>query len=91
MYFQIANEHHIKIDKSVQPVVDPPRKVSISVQPKLKETLSKLEVQGVIAKFVYPADWANSMVIVEKKSGELRICLDPEDLNRAIEKEQLKI
>ena len=33
-----------------------------------------------------PTDWVSSMVIVEKDNGQLRICLDPRDLNRAIKR-----
>ena len=29
------------------------------------------------------SEWVNSMVIVEKPDGKLRICLDPSDLNKA--------
>ena len=41
---------------------------------------------GVIAKQDEPTDWVSSMVVV-RKPGKLRICLDPKDLNRAIKRE----
>ena len=34
-----------------------------------------------------PSDWVNSMVTVSKPSGDIRICLDPRDLNKAIKRE----
>jgi hypothetical protein len=44
---------------------------------------------GVIAKQDEPTDWVSSMVVV-RKPGKLRICLDPKDLNRAIKRELRK-
>ena len=34
-----------------------------------------------------PTTWVNSMVVVPKKNGKLRIWLDAKDLNRAIKRE----
>jgi len=34
-----------------------------------------------------PTEWVNSLVIVQKTKGQLRICLDPRDLNSAIKRE----
>ena len=34
-----------------------------------------------------PTDWVNSLVVKEKPSGSLRVCLDPRDLSRAIKRE----
>ena len=39
---------------------------------------------GVIEKVDQPTDWMNSIVLIEKHNGDLRICLDPKDLNCAI-------
>ncbi|MEW8545661.1 MAG: reverse transcriptase family protein [Candidatus Thiodiazotropha sp.] len=39
----------------------------------------------IIAKVTEPTEWVNSIVAVEnKQSGKLRICTDPELLNKAI-------
>lgn len=44
----------------------------------------------VVEKVTDPTEWVNS-VIVYKKDGNLRLCLDPTDLNRAIKPEHYKI
>ena len=36
-------------------------------------------------------DWVNSLVIVKKQNGSLRLCLDPRDLNKAIKREHFKL
>ena len=38
-----------------------------------------------------PTEWVNSLVIVEKKDGSLRLCLDPKDLNIVIRREHFQI
>lgn len=38
----------------------------------------------IIAKVHEPTEWVNSLVLVHKPSGDLRICIDPQTLNKAI-------
>ena len=38
-----------------------------------------------------PTDWVSNLVIVEKKSGALRLCLDPKALNAAIKRERYTV
>ena len=46
-----------------------------------------MERLKVIERVHEPTDWVNSMVIVTKPNGKLRICIDPRDLNKAIKRE----
>ncbi|KAK3760285.1 hypothetical protein RRG08_037345 [Elysia crispata] len=46
-----------------------------------------MEKQGVIAKVDKPTPWVNQVVICPKKNGELRVCLDPRELNKALKRE----
>ena len=34
-----------------------------------------------------PTEWVNSLVIIEKKSGDLHLCIDPRSLNQGIQRE----
>ena len=43
--------------------------------------------QGIITPVTEPTEWVNSMTYPMKPSGELCICLDPKDLNKAIIRE----
>ena len=51
----------------------------------------EMEYENIIQKVDYPNDWVNSLVIVEKKGGGLRLCLDPRDLNKAIKREHYQL
>ena len=46
-----------------------------------------MESEGVIKKQTEPTDWVNSMVVVLKPNGKVRICIDPRDLNKAVLRE----
>ena len=58
--------------------------------PKLQKTLEQMTEMGVISKVNKATDWVNSLVIVEKKDGSLRLRLDPKDLNKSIKREHYK-
>nr|XP_034824747.1 uncharacterized protein K02A2.6-like [Maniola hyperantus] len=45
---------------------------------------TRMETLGVIRKVSHPTDWVNAIVVVAKKNGDIRLCLDPRPLNRAI-------
>ena len=84
-------EYKIRLDPTVQPVQHAPRCVAVALRPKLKETLDDLVVQNVITPVTRPTAWINSIVAAPKKSGKLRVCLDPKDLNRAILRENYQM
>ena len=46
-----------------------------------------MERLNVIEKIDEPTEWVNSMAVVVKPNGKLRICIDPRDLNQAIRRE----
>lgn len=75
---------HLKPDAI--PVIHPPRKTPIALHDKVKQELERMESIGVICKVTEPTEWVNSMVVVEKGQGKLRICLDPTDLNKCIQR-----
>ncbi|KAK2708707.1 hypothetical protein QYM36_014346 [Artemia franciscana] len=76
----------IYLKEGAIPTIQPPKRVPFALQAKFKEELDRLESLGVIEKVTTPTQWVNSLVLVRKADGSLRICLDPVDLNRAIER-----
>ena len=62
-----------------------PRRIPVTLQKEVKEKIAELEKKGIIQKVTDPTDWISSMVIVSKP-GKIRICLDPRDLNKAIQR-----
>ena len=83
----LEGQYHIRLDPSVTPVQHPPRRVPVPLRDVLQRTLIDLTRQGIITPVQEPTPWISSMVAVPKKNGTLRICLDPQDLNKAIQRE----
>ena len=50
--------------------------------------LKQLEELEVIEKVNVPTNWINPLVAVEKPNGDIRICLDMRQANRAILREK---
>ena len=87
---------HLKPD--YKPAQHAPRKVPVHLETAFKEEIKSLVKQGILKEAKEHTDWVNSYVIVEKDTGnhhspnhtvkkKLRICLDPRDLNEALERE----
>ena len=87
---------HLKPD--YKPAQHAPRKVPVHLETACKEEIESLVKQGILEEVNEHTDWVNSYVIVEKDTGnhhspnhtvkkKLRICLDPRDLNEALERE----
>ena len=65
-------------------MIHAPRKCPITLCLKVKEHLNKMECLGMITCVDEPMDWVSSITYVQKANGELCLCLDPCDLNKAI-------
>ena len=84
----LAGEHHINLDVTVDAVQHAPRRVPVAMRELLKDSLDELQDQQIVTPVMQPTQWISSLVVVPKKdSNNLRICLDPTDLNRAIQRE----
>ena len=83
--------YKIKIDNSVMPVINPPRKIPATLRKRVKKALIDMENSEVIRKVDELRDWVSSMVIVEKPNKTLRICLDARNLNTAVIREHFQL
>ena len=76
----------MRVDKSVTPVVKPARKIPQAMEKKVKEELGSMVKKGVIVRETEPTEWVSQMVANRKKNGDVRIYLDPRDLNKALKR-----
>ena len=81
----------IQLDPSVPAVQHAPRRVPVALREQLKSELNELVSDGIIAPTSEPTEWISSLVVVRKKNGKLRLCLDPQDLNRAVLREHYQL
>ncbi|KAJ8375234.1 hypothetical protein SKAU_G00058140 [Synaphobranchus kaupii] len=65
-----------------------PRRVPLPLLPKVKRELERMERIGVISRVEEPTDWCSGMVVVPKKTGDPRICVDLTRLNVSVRREK---
>jgi len=70
---------------------NPARRIPHSLKDRWQQTFERNVNSGVLKKVDQPTDWVSNLVVVEKKDGSLRLCLDPKDLNKAIKCEHYTI
>lgn len=77
---------HLNLKEDARPTIDSPRRVPFNLLEPLRVELEKMASLGVIKVVDEPTEWVNSIVLVKKSNGSLRICLDPRNLNKAIKR-----
>ena len=82
--------HHLNVNPTVTPKKQPPRLSSKDHSDDVKDEVMKLKRAGAIKEVFYP-EWLANMVVVKKKSGKWRVCVDFTDLNRACLKDPFPI
>ena len=73
-----------ELTEGAVPKQDAPRTVPVALRDDLKKKLHEIEQKGHIAKVDEPTDWVSSAVYVKKRNGQLRVCLDPRELNKHV-------
>lgn len=81
---RIPGETKIYTDATVCPSVVRPRRFAYALLDKLKSTLLTMNDQDIIERVSEPTEWVSNITLVEKADGSLRVCLDPQRLNKAI-------
>ena len=81
-------KQHLAVDPTVLPNVSPSRRVPFAIKPKLKTELERLTDIGVLMPVDELTDWVSNLVVATKASGDLRLCLDPKQLNKALKGER---
>ena len=78
--------HHLNVNPSITLRKQPPRRLSKDHYEAVKDEVTKLKQAGVIKEVFYP-EWLANTVVVKKKSGKWRVCVDFRDLNKACSKD----
>ncbi|XP_028513965.1 uncharacterized protein LOC110235889 [Exaiptasia diaphana] len=81
----------LRIDESIPPTVLPCHKVPLYIEDDVKQELDRLVNKGVLERVIEPTEWVSQMAIVHKSNGKLRICIDPQPLNVALQREHYRL
>lgn len=65
-----------------------PRRVPLPLMGKVREEIGRMEKMGVITKIEEPTEWCAGMVVVQKKEGTVRICVDYTKMNESVCREK---
>ncbi|KAJ8375814.1 hypothetical protein SKAU_G00063940 [Synaphobranchus kaupii] len=77
----------MKLGPEAQPVITPARRIPIAMRGKVKAELDRMTSLGVLGPVSEPSKWVSSMVAThKKKSDEIRICIDPRELNKVLKR-----
>ena len=92
--------YKFQLKQNAKPTRHAPRKVPIHLQDVFHKEIRNLEQLGILEETKDVTEWVNSSVIMKKKiptdsnsnqghsmNKKLRICLDPRDLDEALERE----
>ena len=78
--------HHLNVNPLVAPKKQLPHRPSKEHVEAVREEVAKLKQAGAIKEVFYP-EWLANTVVVKKKNGKWRVCVDFTDLNKAYPKD----
>ena len=78
--------HHLNVNPSISPKKQPPQCSSREHFDAVKDEVTKIKQAGVIKEVFYP-EWLANTMVVRKKNGKWRVCVDFMDLNKACPKD----
>ena len=86
----LKGAYNIRVDPTVKPAIHARRKVPIESKEAIDKELDYLIEEEIITEQVEPTPWVSSVTFQRKPNGEVRVCLDPSNLNKAIIREHHK-
>ena len=78
----------LHIDDTVTPKRQPHRRIPYHTRKDVEIELKRLEDDDIIEKTDGPTPWISPIVVVPKKSGAVRICVDMREANKAVMREK---
>ena len=78
--------NHLNVNPLIAPKKQPLRRPSKEHTEAVREEVTRLKQAGAIKEVFYP-EWLANTVVVKKKSGKWRVCVDFTNLNKACPKD----
>ena len=78
----------LHVDETVKPIAQWRRCIPFHIRKDVEQGLERLEKLDIIEKVDGPTPWLSPTVIVPKKNGGIRICVDLREANKAIKRER---
>ena len=81
-----VSEHRLNVDPQCKPIIQKSRRSAAEHTVAIVEEVDRLLDVGTIREVTYPT-WLSNTVVVKKKNGTWRVCVDFTDLNKACPKD----
>ena len=78
----------LHIDPEIQPKQQSHRRIPFHIRKDVEKELQRLEDLDVIERVEGPTPWVSPIVVVPKKTGEIRLCVDMREANKAVKREK---
>ena len=89
----LKRTYHMVMREDAVPVIAPTRRLAFKLQDMVDEEVDRMVKLDVAEKIPEnePTEWLNTLVVVEKPDGKVRLCLDPRHLNKSIKREHFQL
>ena len=84
-------EATLTTDPEVRPTQLASKNIPHSMKDAVKKEIDTLVQRGVLIPTDEPTRWVSQMSVVKKSNGKLRICIDPQPLNKALMREHYRL
>ena len=81
-------QHKIPLEKDTVPFKQKMRPINPMLLPLIEKEIKKLLAAKIIVPLRY-SKWIANLVVVRKKSGEIRLCVDFRDLDKCSKKDNI--
>ena len=87
-------EHDIRLltgSNKVDPVVCAASRLPFRLEERAFKKLDDMVADGIITPVQKPTEWVSRIMVVGKPDGDVRICLDPSELNKTIQRHHFAV
>ena len=85
--------YHMELEENAVPKISPTKLLPFSMHDAVHSEIERMVQMGVVEKIDEnePSEWLNTLVVVEKPDGSVRLCLDPRNLNKVVKREHYQM
>ena len=87
----LKGEYKLKVKEGAQPCLMGSRRTPIKQRDEIMTEIYNMVKKGILEEVREPSEWISQLVVAKKASGQIRICLDPRELNKVLIRERFQL
>lgn len=88
---KVKHTYKITLRSDAVPHISAARMLPHALKDRVKIKLDQMVTDKVIIPITEPTDWVHPIVIAHKSNGDIRVCMDPRNLNMFIKRESFQV